>query len=143
MRTIYNEVKEREVKEMTFGERIVATRKEKGISQKALAELLGISPTRLNYWEKDKRFPPIPMLNRISEILEVDGDYLLGRTDAVSEQKEKAPTPAEAEAGEIEKWLTDLLVQRGYIRDGEDISDRDAAFLIHWIGLLDAWFDDE
>lgn len=128
---------------MTFGERIVAIRKEKGLSQKSLAEQLGISPTRLNYWEKDKRFPPIPMLNQISEILGVDGDYLLGRTKTVPEQKENSPAPAAAEVEEIEKWLTDLLVERGYIRNGEDISNRDADFLIHWIGLLDAWFEKE
>mgnify|MGYP002521247373 CR=1 FL=1 len=128
---------------MTFGERIVAIRKEKGLTQKALAEQLGISPTRLNYWEKDKRFPPIPMLNRISEILGVDGDYLLGRSESVPEQKEIPSTPDESEVEEIENWLTNLLVERGYIRRGEDLSDRDADFLIHWIGLLDAWFEKE
>lgn len=41
---------------MTFGERLVQLRKEKKISQKDFAAILGISPTRLNYWEKDKRF---------------------------------------------------------------------------------------
>lgn len=123
---------------MTFGERIVATRKEKGISQKALAELLGISPTRLNYWEKDKRFPPIPMLNRISEILEVDGDYLLGRTDAVSEQKEKAPTPAEAEAGEVTREMSvQLLKALGLLDKSGDLSDDDLAFLGYIVGLLE------
>lgn len=64
---------------MTLGERIVEIRKERGITQKRLAEMLNITPTRLNYWEKDKRFPPIPMLNKLSEVLDVDGDYLIGR----------------------------------------------------------------
>lgn len=129
---------------MTFGERIVATRKEKGISQKALAELLGISPTRLNYWEKDKRFPPIPMLNRISEILEVDGDYLLGRTDAVSEQKEKAPTPAEAEAGELQmQEVIDAFVQAGFIQRGRDLTDADLRFLRLIGDMVSGWFDSE
>lgn len=57
--------------------------------------------------------------------------------------EKKSPAPAEAETREIAKWLTDLLVERGYIRPGEDISDRDADFLIHWIGILDAWFEKE
>ena len=70
---------------MTFGERLVQLRKEKKISQKDFAAILGISPTRLNYWEKDKRFPPIPMLNKISEALNVDGDVLLGRKENSSE----------------------------------------------------------
>lgn len=126
---------------MTLGERIVAMRKEKGITQKELAERLNISPTRLNYWEKDKRFPPIPMINAISEILGVDGNYLIGQSPPP--ETAKSPAPASAETREIAKWLTDLLVERGYIRPGEDISDRDADFLIHWIGILDAWFEKE
>ena len=39
----------------TLGKRLVKIRKEKGLTQKRLAELLDITPTRLNYWEKDKR----------------------------------------------------------------------------------------
>ena len=62
----------------TFGKRLVYARNEKGYSQKQLAELMGITPTRLNYWEKDKREPDIPMLKKLSEILEVDSDFLIG-----------------------------------------------------------------
>ena len=39
---------------MTLGEKIVYYRDKKGWTQKALAERMGITPTRLNYWEKDK-----------------------------------------------------------------------------------------
>lgn len=35
---------------------------------------------------------------------------------------------------------TGLLVALGYIREGEDLSDDDLAFLSSIIGLLDAWF---
>lgn len=69
----------------TFGERLTQARKDKGLSQKAFAELLEITATRLNYWEKDKREPDIPHLHKICEILNINGDWLLGR----SEQKEK------------------------------------------------------
>lgn len=62
----------------TFGKRLVYARNKKDYSQKQLAELMGITPTRLNYWEKDKREPDIPMLKKLSEILEVDSDFLIG-----------------------------------------------------------------
>lgn len=62
----------------TFGKRLVYARNKKEYSQKQLAELMGITPTRLNYWEKDKREPDILMLKKLSEILEVDSDFLIG-----------------------------------------------------------------
>lgn len=66
---------------MTFGERIVYYRKLAGFTQKSLADALEISPTRLNYWEKDKREPDIMMLNRLCAILKVDADTMLGRDE--------------------------------------------------------------
>lgn len=69
---------------MTLGERIVSIRKEKKLSQKALAEKMGISATRLNYWEKDKREPDVQMINMLCAALGVDGDTLLGRKNKTS-----------------------------------------------------------
>lgn len=62
----------------TFGKRLVYARKKRDMSQKQLAELMGITPTRLNYWEKDKREPDIQMLKKLSEILKFDSDFLIG-----------------------------------------------------------------
>lgn len=62
----------------TFGKRLVYARNKRGLSQKQLADLMGITPTRLNYWEKDKREPDIQMLKKMSEILEFDSDFLIG-----------------------------------------------------------------
>ncbi len=61
-----------------FGERIIKARQKKGLSQKALAELLNISATRLNYWEKNKREPDLSMFSRIVTVLESDANELLG-----------------------------------------------------------------
>lgn len=62
----------------TFGERLRAEREKQGYSQKQFAEALGITPTRLNYWEKDKREPDVLNIKKILDILKVDSDYLLG-----------------------------------------------------------------
>lgn len=62
----------------TFGQRLVASREKRNLSQKELAEKLGITPTRLNYWEKDKREPAIEMIKAIAQVLDVDTDYLIG-----------------------------------------------------------------
>lgn len=71
---------------MTFGERIVFYRGKKKINQKQLAKILGITPTRLNYWEKDKRQPDVSMIKAISDALEVSPDILIGNAPDESEQ---------------------------------------------------------
>lgn len=62
----------------TFGKRLVSARNKLNLSQKDLAEKLGITPTRLNYYEKDKREPDISMIKKIASILKVDPNFLIG-----------------------------------------------------------------
>ena len=62
---------------ITFGKRLAHYRKEAGYTQKSFADTLGITPTRLNYWEKDKREPDIPMLKNIVELLNIESDMLI------------------------------------------------------------------
>lgn len=55
----------------SFGSNLIEIRKGKGLAQKTLAEMLNITPTRLNYWEKDKRFPDLDMIRKLAEALQV------------------------------------------------------------------------
>ncbi len=65
----------------TFGQTLIEIREQKGISQRKLAELLGITPTRLNYWEKDKRQPDIEMIQNIAKALSTEPNLLLSWND--------------------------------------------------------------
>ena len=123
---------------MTLGEKIVYYRDKRGLTQKALAERMGITPTRLNYWEKDKREPDVKMLNILCRTLEVDPKVLLS-----DEEIEKAPAPSEdsAEASAIEKEMIDRLVSLGMIEEGLQLTDADVEFLIHVSTLISMWFD--
>lgn len=120
---------------MGIPERLVEVREKHGYTRKRLAEELGKPYATITKYENGEREAGSEYLKLIAGKFHVTTDYLLGI------EKETSPALAKAEAEEVEKWLTDLLVERGYIRPGEDISDRDAEFLIHWIGLLDAWFE--
>ena len=94
-------------------------------------------------YESGAREPGHTFLMQFADHFGVTIDYLLGRTDdpqGVFGQK-KTPEPAATDSRAEEEWLTNLLIERGYIKRGEDISDRDAEFLIHIGGILDAWFD--
>lgn len=84
---------------MTFGERLVYYRELAGLKQKELAAALGITPTRLNYWEKDKREPDLQMFESICKVLHVEGDVLLGRkSEGASNNYKNAATPEEFES---------------------------------------------
>ncbi|MDT2714314.1 MULTISPECIES: helix-turn-helix domain-containing protein [Enterococcus] len=61
--------------------RIKELRISKNIQQKALAELLGVSPRTIRIWESGKYEPSIDQLISIANILGVSIDYLVGRTD--------------------------------------------------------------
>ena len=56
---------------MTFPEKLQAIRNEKGLSQKKLADLMGISQTAIYSWEKGKMFPKIEQLQKLSIALGV------------------------------------------------------------------------
>jgi transcriptional regulator with XRE-family HTH domain len=68
----------REVIIMTFGERLDKCIKESSYTQKELAEVIGITPVRLNYWVKDKRQPDVQFIRALANALNVSADYLIG-----------------------------------------------------------------
>lgn len=62
-------------------ERIKIARQKKGISQKELADLLGLTQQAVSYYEKGSRIPDEHILSVISDILNVPTEYLTGETD--------------------------------------------------------------
>ena len=69
---------------MTFGERLVESLKRRDLTQKELAEMIGVTPTRLNYWIKDKRQPDVEYIKKLASALRVSGDYLVGNMEELS-----------------------------------------------------------
>ena len=59
-----------------IGENIKAARKIKGLSQRALAEKLGIAFQNLSVWENGKGAPSAKYLTKLAEILEISLDQL-------------------------------------------------------------------
>ena len=64
-----------------LGERLKELRTEKGITQKELAEALGINSVTYLHYEKSQREPPLSLLVEMAEYFDVTTDYLLGKTD--------------------------------------------------------------
>lgn len=60
-----------------FGCNIAKLRKEKGVSQKHLAELLNVSTSTLGMWEICKREPSYEKLIVIADYFDVSIDYII------------------------------------------------------------------
>jgi len=65
--------------EETLGKRIVSNRKRLGMTQDALAELLGVTAQAVSKWENDQSCPDIGTLPKLAEIFGISTDELLGR----------------------------------------------------------------
>ena len=64
---------------MTFGERVRKLRKEKQMSQSALAELAGVSPRTIFGYEAGTTYPRTErLLNRLADALGVTSEDLVG-----------------------------------------------------------------
>lgn len=123
--------------------RIADARKAIGMTQRTLAEKLGIAASTLNGYEKGNHKPDSDILIAVSSITGCTIDYLLNRVDGFHDYygKKKSPAPAEAETEEVSLEETDkLLVALGLIKEGEQLSDDDLAFLEGIITLLNTWF---
>ena len=91
---------------MNFSEKLRDLRKKSGLSQKELADKLGVAQASINYWEKGQRTPSIDMVTLISNYFVVSVDYLLTGKDG--------ERPKEATDNSINKIL-DRMDAIGYI----------------------------
>ena len=86
---------------------IKVLRKERKLSQQALASSLGVSRSTIAMWETSGSQPDVDALNRLADYFGVTVDYLLGREDQV---KKESPAPlVESEADLARKKLYSML----------------------------------
>jgi transcriptional regulator with XRE-family HTH domain len=60
-----------------LGKKIKAIRKKRGLTQKQLAELLGVKQQNVSDWERGERSPSVKNLKKLSEILNCQIDDLV------------------------------------------------------------------
>lgn len=76
----------------TIGQNIATFRKEKNITQEALAEICGVSPQAVSKWENDVSCPDITLLKTIARAFGISVDELLddgeGPITRMSENKD-------------------------------------------------------
>ncbi len=87
-----------------LGERIKKLRESKGLTQKELANQLGLTDGAIGFYEVGKRNPPLDTLNKLADFFGVSIDYLLGRTDIENLYKDKELI--EKQRKEMHKYFT-------------------------------------
>lgn len=63
---------------MTFGGRIKNLRKEHNMTQRQLADRIGVAKSVVSYYESGDRFPSNDVLIKLTKLFHVTSDYLLG-----------------------------------------------------------------
>lgn len=63
---------------LDFGKTLRDLREKSGMSQKQLADRVGVSPESISMYELHERMPKQENLARIAEVFKVSTDYLLG-----------------------------------------------------------------
>ena len=74
---------------MNLGEKLFKLRKEKGLSQEALAEKIGTTRQAVSKWENNQGFPETEKLLQLSNIFEVSVDFLLKEEKVTKSAEEK------------------------------------------------------
>lgn len=64
-----------------FSQRLRALRKEHRITQKELADAVGVSANQVSEMEKGTKITSLPKLCLLCDYFNVSADYLLGRSD--------------------------------------------------------------
>lgn len=69
---------------MKFADRLKELRISKGLSQKELAKLMGVSSSTISMYEQDQREPSFEIEERIADYFNVDLDYLRGGSNTTT-----------------------------------------------------------
>ena len=92
-------------------DRIKQLRKQKGLTQKEMAEAVGVGVSTIAMWESGKRTPSFKLLNDLSDLFDKSIDYILGTSD-----NDRSPKLNDAQVEQLGTWeiqseLIDILRQ--------------------------------
>ena len=104
--------------------RIAYLRNKAGLSQAALAKLLGVSPSAVGMYEQGRREPSRDLLIAMAQIFDVSTDYLLGRT--------RYPSPM----GNLNQTLAEDYTISDLINTTLSLPSRDVEALLEYVELL-------
>ena len=93
---------------MNFQENLKFLRKSNGISQKKLADTIGVAQSSINYWEKGKRIPSIEAVQKLADYFNVSLYELLNTSYHTSKVNTKTQRNDTENLTEAEKGINKL-----------------------------------
>lgn len=121
---------------MALENRLKEARKVAKLTQEQAAAAIGVAKSTWAGYESGNSQPDIAKLVKIMETLRVDANFLW---QDYFPETEKAPASQQEPLISLDA-LTDLLKRLGFIRDSNDITEEDLAFLRNIFGVLESWF---
>lgn len=110
---------------ITIGEKIAKLRKEKGLTQSQLAEMISISNKTISRWETGEGYPEISLLVPLAKALGVSTDYLLkDASDEGAQTQSAAETAAESEGASSETQTESMREEVPKQKHGERKAER-------------------
>jgi transcriptional regulator with XRE-family HTH domain len=85
--TIRSEMPRKKKEDSSFGPRLTALRKARGLTQIELAEATGTTQRSISYYENDDGVPPASIVVLLAKTLQVSTDELLGMNPALREDQ--------------------------------------------------------
>ena len=101
---------------MALGNKIQSLREEHSLSQKELANLVGVTTGTIAEWEAEESAPSLTELSRLSKALNVSSDVLLDATTdavpapAIAPKQESAPVIVPAKKRKGKGWIIAVTV---------------------------------
>ena len=110
---------------ITIGEKIAKLRKEKGLTQSQLAEMISVSNKTISRWETGEGYPEISLLVPLAKALGVSTDYLLkDASDEGTQTQSAAETAAESEGASSETQTESMREEVPKQKHGERKAER-------------------
>lgn len=119
-----------------------------GLTQAEFGKSVGIAKSTYNNYETGIRDPKSDFWIAVAQKYGVTIDYLMGFSDDPHsvEANKKSPSTTEVVPGDeisrIFDALNDMLVSEGLIKDGSDITERQAEILLAVCQIINAAFKD-
>jgi transcriptional regulator with XRE-family HTH domain len=100
---------------LKFSEKLQILRKEKGLSQEKLAELLSVSRQAVSKWESGQTYPEIEKLIVLSDLFEITLDDLLRDRNTEVENKDNNEIRVKEENNEDFEEKDELIMLGGFL----------------------------
>lgn len=116
--------------------RLKKLRKNEGLNQSELAEILGVKRNTVSTWERGTRVPDYSTLRKLVQLYEVSFDYLMGETDTEAIGEFECDDSKIKAEGKFPKWKDLFLVIPQLSKKSQDLLYQNIEFFLKAEGLL-------